>query len=90
MSKLDNLTQDIEKVSNEVYEEGKSKAESLVHQFAQVASDLYKDGKKKATEIENNVAGHSEDVIRLVKENKLGSLLIAGSIGFLLSILLKK
>lgn len=73
----------IKNTANDLYEEGKNKAESK-------ANELYEEGKKKVNQIEDNICDYSNEVVKLVKEQPLSSLLIAGSIGFLLSRMLKK
>lgn len=48
------------------------------------------EGKKKIGDLHGDVEAYTEDLIKVVKENPLTSVLVAGGIGFVLSALLRK
>ena len=54
------------------------------------ANELYEDGLGKASKVEDQVKDYSDEIVIKIKENPLRSVLIAGGVGFLLSLLLKK
>ncbi|AYK03138.1 hypothetical protein [Legionella sainthelensi] len=86
MSNYNDMMEEPKNKANELYNKGKEKVES----FADEASHLYAEGKMKLTDVEQSVCEQTEELKNKVKENPLVSLLIAGSIGYLLSYLLKK
>jgi ElaB/YqjD/DUF883 family membrane-anchored ribosome-binding protein len=75
---------------NELYNEGKNQAELLVQQFAEGTSNLYKEGKKQINHLDHSICQYTEEASNKIKEKPLTAMLIAGSIGFILSYLLKK
>lgn len=71
------------------------------HHLNKSANQLLKDGKKLATKLyadgwdhvetaEDSVKEYSDQLVKKVQKNPVSSVLIAGGIGFLLSLLLKK
>ena len=54
------------------------------------ANELYEDGLGRASKVEDQVKDYSDEIVIKIKENPLRSVLIAGGVGFLLSLLLKK
>ncbi|HBI21648.1 MAG TPA: hypothetical protein DDY37_03535 [Legionella sp.] len=65
-------------------------ASDLLHEGKKLAQEVYEDGVKKATEVEHEVKEYSDELLAKVQENPLAAVLIAGGVGFLLSMLLKK
>lgn len=69
----------IEEVASQLLGEGKKRAQ-----------DLYEEGKNKVNSLEDNVKEYSNQLLKIVQENPLTTVLIAGGIGFLLSKIMKK
>ncbi|MBA2652301.1 MAG: DUF883 family protein [Tatlockia sp.] len=90
MSDFRDLKNEAKNKGKDLYNEGKNEAESLASHLAESASNLYEEGKKKVNSIEDKVCDYSDELITKVKDQPLTSLLIAGGVGFLLSVLLKK
>ena len=65
-------------------------ASDFLHEGKKLAHEVYEDGLKKATQVENEVKEYSDALLAKVQESPLAAVLIAGGIGFLLSMLLKK
>lgn len=65
-------------------------ASELLNEGKKFANELYEDGLNKVSEAEDNVKEYSEELVKKVQENPLTSVLIAGGIGFLLSLFFKK
>ncbi|KTD22319.1 Bacterial protein of uncharacterised function (DUF883) [Legionella lansingensis] len=55
-----------------------------------VANELYEEGKNRIHEVQNNIKEYSDQIAHRVHEKPLLSLLIAGGVGFLLSMLLRR
>lgn len=64
-------------------------ASELLQEGKKLANELYKEGLNKINEAEDTMKEQSDLLIKKIKENPLGAVLIAGGIGFLLSKLLK-
>lgn len=62
----------------------------LLDDGQKLANGLYKKDIHQANEVEDNVKEYSDKLLKKVQENPLASVLVAGGVGFLLSILLKK
>jgi len=88
----------MDNLNRETMNNGRTKATS---QTSEAASDLLKDGKKLVDELykegmsrvsdaQDEVMEYSDELMKKVRENPLTSVLIAGGIGFLLSMILKK
>ncbi|MBA2657902.1 MAG: DUF883 family protein [Tatlockia sp.] len=90
MTNLNELNNDAKNKAKDLYNEGKNEVESLTSQLANNACNLYEEGKKKINQIEDKVSDYSDELITKVKEQPLSSLLVAGGVGFLLSLLLNK
>ena len=65
-------------------------ASEFLNDGKKLANELYKEGLNQVNDVEENVKEYSDELLKKVQENPLASVLIAGGIGFLLSILLKK
>lgn len=72
------------------YNTMKSEVENAYEQVRDKTAQFYEDSKKKAEEVQNYFSEHSDDLIKVVKEKPLTSLLVAGGVGYLLSKLLSK
>jgi len=68
----------------------KEAASDILTDGKKLANELYEDGLDKANKVEEHVKEYSDEILTKIKENPLSSVLIAGGIGFLLSLLLKK
>ncbi|MBA2657858.1 MAG: DUF883 domain-containing protein [Tatlockia sp.] len=90
MSDLNQIKNDAKSKASNLYNEGKKEAESLAAQLANGASDLYEEGKKRVGQFEDTVCDYSDELVSKVKERPLTSLLVAGGVGFIMSLLLKK
>lgn len=78
-----------EKLKNSV-DKGIDKADALYKQVKDKAQEYYEEGKHSVCEAQECVKEYTDELIHHVKEKPLSSLLIAGSIGFILSSLLRK
>ena len=69
-------------------------ASQLLNEGKKLANELYEENAQKITDIQENIQEnikeYSEDLTQKIKDNPLNTLLIAGGIGFLLSVLLRK
>ncbi len=65
-------------------------ASELLNEGKKLAHELYEEGLDKVSDAQLEAQEYSDKLLRKVKENPLSSILIAGGIGFLLSMLLKK
>jgi ElaB/YqjD/DUF883 family membrane-anchored ribosome-binding protein len=65
-------------------------ASELLRDGRKLANAIYEDGINKVNETEDHLKEYSDDLLRKVQENPLASVLIAGGVGFLLSIILRK
>lgn len=67
---------------------------SLLRHGKKLANALYEDGMTKLNSkvhaTEDELKEYSDQVLKKVQQNPLSSILIAGGVGFLLSLLLKK
>lgn len=101
MDKFNDDKEEFKGTVNELYEKGKEaasdaynstkeKAESLTDQVKDTVSDLYDKSKKKINILEDYLDDYSNELVKKVKDKPLTSLLIAGSIGFILSKLWRK
>ena len=77
-NEIENNTAQVREAASELLEEGKK-----------YAYELYEDGLDKVNEVEEMVKEHSEVILKKVQKNPLTSVLIAGGVGFLLSMLLR-
>lgn len=68
----------------------KETADHFLDEGKKLASDMYDDGLKKINSVQKEAQEYTEELLNKVRENPLKSVLIAGGIGLLLSILLKK
>ena len=87
---VNQLLEDGKNTAKEAYHHGKEQAENLYSQAKDIAHDLYSDGKKKIEHAQDALKGYSNDLVDLVKDKPLSSLLIASAVGYLISSLLKK
>jgi ElaB/YqjD/DUF883 family membrane-anchored ribosome-binding protein len=65
-------------------------AEGLLKEGKKFAHELYEEGLHQMSETEESVKEYSDELLKKVQKNPLASLLIAGGVGFVLSLLLKK
>lgn len=65
-------------------------AVELLNEGKKFGNELYEEGTKKIHQVEDQIINYSEDMLKKVQENPLRSVLIAGGIGFLLSLLTRK
>jgi len=65
-------------------------ASELLNEGKKLAHELYEEGLDKMGDAQREAQEYSDEMLKKVKENPLTSLLIAGGIGFLLSMLIKK
>ncbi|MBA2648948.1 MAG: DUF883 domain-containing protein [Legionella sp.] len=69
---------------------GKDKTESMTEHLKSKASELYEDGKHKMHDLEHSLSDYSQELMQLIKNQPLTSVLIAGAAGFLLAKLFHK
>lgn len=74
----------------EVYHDTKEHVEELADHIKHSASDLYQSGKEQFTKLEGCLQDCSQEFIKSVKDKPVTSLLIAGGVGFIVAMLLKK
>ena len=65
-------------------------AVDLLNEGKKLGNELYEEGTHKVHQTEELLKEYSDDVLKKVQEHPLRSVLIAGGIGFLLSVLLRK
>lgn len=65
-------------------------ANHLLHEGKKLANDVYEEGLNKLEGVQDELKEYSDELLKKVQKNPLTSLLIAGGVGFLLSLLLKK
>lgn len=65
-------------------------AVDLLDEGIKFANELYDDGLKKVNVAQKEVEVYKDELLEQVRENPLKAVLIAGGIGFLLSVLLRK
>lgn len=65
-------------------------ATELLKEGKKLAHELYEEGLDKVSDVQQDAQEYSDELLQKVKENPFSSILIAGGIGFLLSMLLKK
>ena len=65
-------------------------ASTLLNEGKKLAHELYEENIDKVNKAHDHAKEYSDDLLEKVKENPLASILIAGGIGFLLSVILRK
>ncbi|HHF7345935.1 TPA: hypothetical protein ACPSKE_002004 [Legionella feeleii] len=65
-------------------------ANHLLNEGKKLANEVYEDGLNKLEDVQDELKVYSDELLKKVQKNPLTSLLIAGGVGFLLSLLLKK
>lgn len=65
-------------------------ASELLNESKKLAQELYEEGLDKVSGVQKEAQQYSDELVKKVKKNPVTSILIAGGIGFLLSMLLKK
>lgn len=65
-------------------------ANQLLRDGKKLATKLYADGWDQVESAEDTMKDYSDQLVKKVQKNPVASVLIAGGIGFLLSVLLKK
>ena len=88
--KLDLLEENMKKEGEQLYEQGKKKLNSFYETAKDTAEEWIDKGEKKMNEAQDCLQHSSDELIKTIKANPLTSLLVAGGVGFLLSVLLKK
>lgn len=68
----------------------KESADQLLDDSKKLVDDMYDDGLKKVGSVQKEALDYAKELLEQVRANPLKSALIAGGIGFLLSVLLKK
>ena len=72
------------------YYQGKDQAENVYNQAKESIHDLYESGKKTAEQAQDVLKGYSNELVSMVKDKPLSSLLIASAIGYLVSALIRR
>ncbi len=72
------------------YEEGKEKVNGVVQHTKDATVDFIAEGKHKIAHVQDNVMKYNDELIELVKEKPLTALLVAGGLGYFLSMMLSK
>lgn len=65
-------------------------ASELLRDGRKLASALYEDSLHKVSQTEDNIKEYSDELVKKVQQNPVASVLIAGGVGFLLSMILRK
>lgn len=65
-------------------------ASDLLRDGKKLANALYEDGLSKVGQTEDNIKEYSDELVKKVQKNPLASVLIAGGVGFILSMILRK
>lgn len=76
--------------ANKIYDNVKNETENVYQQFKDSACHMYEEGRKKVSNAQDYLEGQSKELKNAVKDMPLTSLIIAGGIGYLLSLLMKK
>jgi len=83
--------QNQEKLSQNLHKKNITEAaDHLLEESKKLVGDMYDDGLKKVDTVKKEAQDYTEELMEQVRDNPLKSVLIAGGIGFLLSVLLKK
>lgn len=65
-------------------------ANHLLNEGKKLANEVYEGGLNSLEGVQGELKEYSDELLKKVQKNPLTSLLIAGGVGFLLSLLLKK
>ena len=65
-------------------------ASELFNESKKLAQELYEEGCERVGDVQNDAKEYSDVLLKKVKDNPLRAVLIAGGIGFLLSMLIRK
>ena len=65
-------------------------AETFINEGKKLANELYEEGKTRVGDAEDSIKEYSDQLLTNVQKNPLTAILVAGGVGFLLSLLLKK
>ena len=76
--------------ANKIYDNVKNESENVYQQVKDSACQMYEEGKKKVSNVQDYLEEHSDELIKSIKDKPLTSLLIAGGIGYALSLLMRK
>lgn len=76
---LDAKRDEINDATNRMLNEGK-----------RYANEWYEDGMKKINETQQDLQAYSDELVEKIRENPVKAVCIAGGIGYLLSMLLRK
>lgn len=65
-------------------------ANELLNESKKMANELYQESINKVHEVQNHIKGYSDELATKIQKNPLKSMLIAGGVGFLLSVILRR
>lgn len=88
--KVNEVYQEDKKKVVENYEDLKKKGEEVAHDIRETASHLYEEGKHQVENLKNYIDDYSDELIKMIKNKPLTSVLVAGGVGYLLAKLLKQ
>lgn len=77
-------------INNPDFSQINKAAGELINEGKKYANELYEEGLIKVSQAEDELKKCSHQAVKQVQKNPLTSVLIAGGIGFILSILLRK
>jgi ElaB/YqjD/DUF883 family membrane-anchored ribosome-binding protein len=77
-------------VASSTYHDIKDSADDMINHIKDKATDFYDEGKQKINDMQCSIEQHQDELIQLVKNNPLSSLLVAAGAGYLLSKIWKK
>lgn len=87
---MNNAIKHSKEALSSAYDGVKETAEDLYNQTRDKANSIYHDGKQKIQQTQDNIQDYTDQIIVLVKDKPLASLLVAGGIGFVIAALLRK
>ncbi len=101
MSNFDKKAGDVQNKANDIYQDGKEhakefyndnrdKVETMVDSVKDVAEKFYDEGIKHYHTAEKAIDDSADNLIKIIKSNPLASVMVAGTVGWLLSALTKK
>lgn len=65
-------------------------ASELVNESKKLAEEIYLDGKHKIADAQDSLKNYTYELTHKVQANPITSLLVAGGVGFLLALLLRR
>jgi ElaB/YqjD/DUF883 family membrane-anchored ribosome-binding protein len=88
--KVDETYQQGKETVKNAYENGKDNAENMYNNVKESADNFYKESKEKIYGAQDCMENYADDLIEMVKKKPLTSLLIAATVGFVFSSMVKK